>query len=94
MDKVENLAAIVRREMIDYLGPALNGTLYFTENTDQQVYAILSVPHTPARPYIVMLVRILNERIVIETDITSKPLYEELRRAGIPDEQISPASRR
>ena len=43
---------------------------------------------TDKKPAIVMMARIVDHIIVIDEDITDRPLYEELMRCGIPREQI------
>jgi hypothetical protein len=35
-----------------------------------------------------MMARIVNDQVIIDLDKTSKPLYDALKRAGIPENKI------
>ena len=37
---------------------------------------------------VVVAARIINDKVIIDEDITDRPLWRELVRAGIPREQI------
>ncbi len=89
MDRVVNLAETVRQVVDDYVCPSPNATMYLMENPTEQVYAAMSVPHLHKNmTRVVVLARVKNDRVIIETDITDKPLYEALVQAGIPQQQI------
>lgn len=69
--------------------------LYYTENPHQHVYCVTATyNNNEEKADLVMMARLINDQIVIDADKTSKPLCEELRRAGIPDEQIELAYER
>jgi hypothetical protein len=93
------LAQVVQRAVADYVCEGINATMYYVENTsdeNNQVYLTVSVrnpkPSVPEdRPEttVVIMARVVNhETVIIESDKTDRPLYEELMRAGIPREQI------
>lgn len=94
MDNVTSrgeLAEILRQEVSSYATKSYQGDerLYFAENIADQVYCVVAPSH-PAfgKGDLVLMARIVNDQIIIDTDKTSKPLYEALRSAGISDEQL------
>lgn len=90
MDRVIDLAAIVQREVEGYERPALKATTYAISDIERQRYTIHIVPDQP-RKYnatIVVMARIVDDKVIIDHDTTDRPLWKELVRAGIPREQI------
>jgi hypothetical protein len=95
MDRVvTNLSEVVRKEVSSYATEGYNGAgersrLYYTENQQDQVFSVLA-PYDPAykRADLVMMARIVNDQVIIDVDKTSKPLYDALKRAGVPERQI------
>lgn len=85
------LQRILQHEMEQYAAHSLTATLYSIFDNEQQRYAIVSLPKLP-RPFpsrVVLMARIENEIIIIEEDITDKPLVDALTmNSGIPREQI------
>ncbi len=72
---------------------ALEITNLFTRwssDVAKQTYTVLIVPDFPRKfeANIMVLVRIENDKVIIEEDTTDRPLWRELVRAGIPREQI------
>ena len=88
MDGIENLSAIVRREVEAYVSPSPNATLYFLENSLDRLYATVSIPRRQQQVRVVVMARVVGDRVIIEEDITDRPLYEALQHAGIPRERI------
>ncbi len=93
MDRVIELTETVRREVADYNNvQAWKARSFFLEDTNQQVYAVIDLPNRDnplvEKPGIIVLARVIGDRVVIDEDITDRPLYRELMRAGIPREQI------
>ncbi len=90
---IDSLAALVRDTIAQY-----NQVIYwreqgfFLKDTEKQIYTIITVPDethpTERKPSITISVRLLDNLIVIDEDITDRPLYQELLRAGIPREQM------
>jgi len=70
-------------------GLLLVGT-YPISDTEKQAYTVIIVPDAP-RKYksgVVIAARVIKDKVIIDEDITDRPLWEELVRAGIPREQI------
>lgn len=93
MDRVAELTQVVRHEVADYVkGHDWHGQSYFLENAQENVYAVVFVPapNHPEAPKLDFIVfsRIVGDKVVIDEDITDRPLYRELMRAGVPREQI------
>lgn len=91
MERIINgtLTAILRQELKAYAGPidtpVGEAKFYYTENLDDQVFC-LTVPHlsTELPAELLLMAHIINDRIIIDTDTTNKPLTDALRQAGIP----------
>lgn len=86
-----SLAKITRREVERYAGYSDESNLYFLADDKHSIYTVLDVPHTP-REYsteIVVMARIIGDRVVIDEDTTDKPLVEALMvNAHVPREKI------
>jgi hypothetical protein len=79
----------VRRVVADYAGPSLNSTTYFFEDPVKLIFAAASVPlKQRERSRILAMARVDGDKVIVEVDITDRPVYEALRQAGIPDSQI------
>jgi hypothetical protein len=90
MDQVLNLSATVQKEVEDYAGAAFLGRTLAISDPDRQTYAVLVVPDRPAKfdSGIVVLARIAEDHVIIEEDLSDRPLWKELLRVGIPREHI------
>lgn len=95
MDRViDDLAAILQREVAGFHGAAYKATTYYLDDPSAQVYVVLIVtddayplPDTP-HAQIMVMARIQNDQIIIEEDITDKPLYDALIAAQVSPERI------
>jgi hypothetical protein len=86
-----SLAEITRREVEAYVGFSDTATLYPVLDDKHQIYTVLVVPHWPRSfsAEIVVMARVVGDKIVIEEDTADKPLVDALMvNAGIPREQI------
>jgi hypothetical protein len=58
----------------------------------QHTYAVNVIDFAAEDPYervgVVIFARVVEEQIIIESDLTDKPLYLKLVQAGIPRQQI------
>ncbi len=89
MDRIDNLTAIVRREVSEYATWSSNSSAYYVENPTSQVYAVLVIPEGASQKSTIMIMaRVADERVIIETDKTDRPLFEALIHAGVPQNQI------
>ncbi len=94
MNGVIKLSDIVQQEVRSYATRDYNLAgerikLYFVENPEEQVFAVLG-PYDPAddQAELVMMVRIIDNQVIIDFDKSSKSLYSSLRRAGVPEQQL------
>lgn len=87
MDRVE---ASVYDIVAEYSGEALNGTMYLLQSPDKTMMSVVaqSVQRGQRHTSVSLLVRFIDDLIVIEHDANNKPLYEALMQAGIPRERI------
>src|SRR5436190_21132768 len=91
MDRTLDLAEVVAREMTDYVAQGIyDADSYLLRDETKHTYSFVSVPHNdPQDALIVMLARITpDNKIIIETDHTDRPLYQALIDAGVPRSQI------
>jgi hypothetical protein len=90
MDRVTELIRVVQQVVEGYARPTLEGKSYAVSNLEQQIFTVLVVPDYPPKfnSGIVVLARVENGKVIVEHDISDKPLWEELVRAGIPRDQI------
>ncbi|SRR5260221_12628466 len=94
MDRAITLAETVRQEVRSY---ATNGynlagqrvRLLYVENPEDQVFAVLS-PFDPGdnKAELVIMARIVDDKVFIDFNKTDRPLENALKRAGIPEDQI------
>ena len=84
------LKQTLREIMQDYAGEALNGHLYLTSNDDEGLFTIMSIANVRGETVIEtgIVALIQYETIIIERDISNKPLVDALLQAGVPCEQI------
>jgi hypothetical protein len=86
-----SLEDVVREVVFSYASDGLNLRTYPLSNEDQHIYAVNVIDwperHLPAG--VVVLARIEGEQVIIEEDLTDRPLVEALVSAGIPREQIT-----
>ena len=91
MESVVEVAEVVAREIEEYVAlGAYNEETYFLRDDAKRVYAFVSVPYVrPQKSAIIMLARVREDNmVIIETDITDKPLYNTLIQSGVPRSQI------
>jgi XisI protein len=92
MDRIADLTAIVQHEVEDYAVPAYKAQTYFVGDEKRQIYTVIVVPGNSypikTKAGITVMARVVEDKVVIDQDITDRPLYEALMEAGIPREQI------
>ncbi len=93
MDRVNDLTEIVRHEVADYARVhGYKSKVFYVGDDNQHIYTVVVVPDDD-HPFISnarvnIMARVLDDKVVIDEDITDRPLYEALEEAGIPREQI------
>jgi hypothetical protein len=90
MDQLNIIEQRVREVVLGYAGGGPNILIYPVENAAKKVYAVIIIDH-PLRkqPAGVMVVaRVVGNKVIIEEDLTDRPLVDALIEAGIPREQI------
>lgn len=91
MDRIMELTVIVQREVEDYAkGGWWQAFSYPISDHARQHYAVLVIPNYPREEPVTVVVaaRIVDDLVVIDEDITDRPLVNELERAGIPRDKI------
>lgn len=87
----EQLTIIVKREIERYEGYSFTSQVYSLCDNLQHRYAVVSVPNLP-RPYpsrVIVMARVVGDKIFIDEDITDKPLVDALLQNGnVPGDQI------
>src|SRR5262245_39449095 len=89
---MDQLAEITREEVRKYVGNGTGANILLFPLLDDvnHIYAVNAVDY-PSRKEVagvVILVRIVGDKVVIEEDSTNKPLVDALIQRGIPREQI------
>jgi CTP:phosphocholine cytidylyltransferase-like protein len=87
---MDNLKSVVQETMRGYSGRGINGSSYFMQDDSHDVMSIVG-QYTVRGEHFVdtsLLVRVLDNRIIIERDVNNKPLVDALLQAGIPREHI------
>jgi hypothetical protein len=88
---ITDLVTTVQREVEDYArGGGWKHIAYPVSDTTRQHYTVLAIPDYPReyRAAIIVAARIMDDVVVIDEDITDRPLWKELMRAGIPRKKI------
>ena len=94
MDRVKDLTQIVQREVADYNNViAWKSQSFYLQDLEHQVYLVIDLPNPDhplvKNPAIILMARVVKDKVVIDEDKTDKPLYEALMaNAGIPRSQI------
>jgi hypothetical protein len=59
-------------------------------DTTQTVFGVLAIPHDPSeqKAHIAVMAHIDGDHVVIDVDITDRPLSLALEEAGIPRDKI------
>jgi hypothetical protein len=84
------LKTTLRQCMESYAGKALNGMLYLMSDAEETIFSITSIAQIRGETVIEtgIVARLEGQQIIIERDISNKPLVEALEQAGVPRNQI------
>ncbi len=85
-----SLASIVKEVVFSYASGGLNLRTFALSNEEQGVYGVnvIDWPERHRSAGVIVLARIEGEQVIIEEDLTDRPLVDALVTAGIPREQI------
>jgi hypothetical protein len=87
---MDRLAEQVKRAVFAYAGGGDNIKVFPLANDEQKVYAV-NVIDTPVRKQpagVVVIARVVEDKVIIEEDSTDKPLVDALIQSGIPRDHI------
>jgi hypothetical protein len=86
----DHITVVLYQVMSGYAGEALNGYSYLTSSGDGQIFTVVSVGQVRGKQVVDtgLVVRLINDQIVIERDVNDKPLVDALIQARIPRRQI------
>jgi hypothetical protein len=87
---MDTVKQTVREVMQGYAGKVLNGYSYLTQNDDGSVFTVVVVAHLHGKHHsgVSVVVRIVDDHVVIERDQNDKTVLDALVQAGIPRQQI------
>lgn len=87
---MENLKDVLEIEMTKYAGEGFNGHSYLTINESDCVYALVTIAEFKSKRIVdaTMVAHLQGQKIIIEKDLTNKPLVDALIQAGVPEDQI------
>lgn len=87
---MDTLKQIVQKVIEGYAGEGLGGCAYLTANSDNSVFTVIDISniHRKHEVYTSLVVRLVDQNVVIEYDDNDKPLVDALVQAGIPRQQI------
>src|SRR5262249_22794433 len=88
--RMDTMKDILKRTLESYTGEGLNGYSYLTSSADEQVFTSVCVGYLDGKQFVFadLIVRIIADKIVIDHDANSDPVYEELLEVGFPRSQI------
>lgn len=87
---MDRITTLVRDVLIGYTGEALNGHSYLAHSDDDSLFTVWSVGVMDGERFTDtgLVVRVINDLIIIEQDANDKMLVDALVEAGIPRDQI------
>ena len=87
---MDQLTSLLENEIDKYAGEMLNGYAYLTVSDDRKVFTVVSVGNVKTKrvTHLSLLVRIQDDKIIIEEDDSNKPLVDALVERGISRSQI------
>ena len=89
MERITDFTAVVRQVVKDYVWDQDDSKAYLLEDVAYHMLAVLVVPNAkPQESLTILVARIEGEKVIIETDLTDRPLFQTLEQAGVQREQI------
>jgi hypothetical protein len=95
LNQTAKLIDVVKREVAEYAWDQADSKAYFLLDAARHVYSVLVVPtYKPQKSLPIIVARVTDhDQVAIETDLTDKPLFDALLKAGVPRSQIIRAYR-
>ncbi len=91
MDQTAELSLTIQQIVEDYArGKTYGAVTYPVADPARQTYTVVYVPDYPRKfkSGVAVMARVVGDMVVIDEDITDRPLWEALVRGGIPREKI------
>ena len=87
---MDSLKDVVRHVVLAYAGRGLNSISYLTQNEDGSVLTVTDFARIRGEHLsgISLIVRIIDDQVIVERDQNDKIVKEALMQAGVPREKI------
>jgi hypothetical protein len=87
---VAQLNDIFKDTLLQYVGKGFDNRSFPLVNEAEQIYAvnIIDTPIRKRKAGVVVIARVDGDRVIIEEDLTDRPLVDALVKAGVPREKI------
>lgn len=87
---MDTLKQTVRQVVAGYTGKVLNGYSYLTQNEDGSVFTVVDVAQIKGKHVsgVSLVVRIVDDKVIVERDQNDKVIMDALVQAGIKREDI------
>lgn len=87
---MDHLAEIVKEVVFWYAGSSPHTKTFRLENETEHVYAvtILDTQNRQLDASVVVIARVQGDLVIIEEDLTDRPLVDRLVAAGVPRDKI------
>jgi hypothetical protein len=86
----DTLRSHLKTALRGYVKPARNGYTFLTTDPAETRFVVTGIGHTHRGRVVnaAIIVQLVGNKIIIERDINSKPLADDLLYLGVPREQI------
>ena len=87
---MDTLKQTVKKAVEGYAVKGLNSDAYLTVSPDENLLTVVDIAHIHGQRVVAtsLIVRLLNNQVVVEHDDNSKPLVDALLQMGIPRTRI------
>jgi hypothetical protein len=90
VDSLKDQMSTIREAILGYAKPPVNGQSDLTQSPDGELFTVVDVYQFQGKRYADagLIVRVTDDRIIIERDMNNKPRVDALVQAGIPRDKI------
>ena len=87
---MDTLKQIAKKAVQEYAVKGLNSDAYLTVSPDDNLLTVVDIAHIHGQRIVAtsLIVRLLNNQVVVEHDDNNKPLVDALVQAGVPRSKI------